>query len=226
MGALHRADTSGTLELCEGSQPGSVSGRRHAIHLCRGLVRDVETPAEFTPVGELLVSRGGAEREAVFDALRQREEDDPRRSGELLVGCGLASASQVKLALRTQLREKLEAVFRVRDAVITFRPPRPKRARALEPEPLEPVDFLHRRPRRRARADETPPSPLEPEARRRALDLMDLDEGASAEEVRRAFRRRAAALHPDRGNAAGSAGERAQLLAQLSAAYHLLTRSN
>jgi len=225
LGALYRADTNGTLELCEGSWPGSVTGRRHAIRLRCGLVRSVETEVEIASVGELLVQRGDAEQKAVRDALVRRSPDDARPTGELLVDEGLVDASQVKSALRAQLYEKLEALFCLRDALVAFRAPRPFCARAFEPEPLEPMDFLHRRPRRRPRANDAPARLPAHLAKRRALELLGLRQGASMADMKRALRRAALRLHPDRMGPSESAQSRSRQLARISAAYHLLTET-
>ncbi|EYF07399.1 DnaJ domain-containing protein [Chondromyces apiculatus] len=59
---------------------------------------------------------------------------------------------------------------------------------------------------------------LADDRKRHALHLLGLPEGASETDVRRAFRRMAARLHPDRATAPDTTAR----FAELSAAYHLL----
>jgi DnaJ-domain-containing protein 1 len=123
--------------------------------------------------------------------------------------------------LRRQLRLRLEALFRLPEALVRFhvRPPR----RGEKARPLEPSEFLHDRPRARQKAQraEAPELPAE---QIRALAVLGLAPGAAFSHVQRAFRRLAAESHPDRHPNA-TADERARLLrrfAELSAAYHAL----
>ncbi|MFT3770739.1 MAG: J domain-containing protein [Minicystis sp.] len=154
----------------------------------------------------------------------------------------------VETALAASLREGLDALFTLEDATITFRTARPV---VLPKVPLLPRDFLHGRPRARDRGaggatrgqphearsaayearahEETPPPrsavrPVMDDARERARRALGISGDADLSEVRRAFRRLASALHPDRLGE-GSPEEqrrRAQRFAELSAAYHLL----
>jgi DnaJ domain/Domain of unknown function (DUF4388) len=125
----------------------------------------------------------------------------------------------------------MDALFSLEEATIAFRTARPLPAAQLTL--LGPSDFLHGRPRARDRrhgraaADEEPRSearPLVDGARDRARGLLGLPRDARQDEVRRAFRRLAGAVHPDRHAAAPAEEQRekASRLAELSAAYHLL----
>jgi hypothetical protein len=163
---------------------------------------------------------------------------------------------------------KLDALFELGDAAVTFHTAKPTRFMARRVHPLEPKDFLFGRPRARDRVPESevrprtrPATPRPPrvwpgpppqvpreetrreeppkgksesssprrgglssEARRRALEQLGLPSTAGEEEVRRAFRKLAVELHPDR-HVRSSAAERdrkARKFAEVSAAYHAL----
>jgi hypothetical protein len=132
---------------------------------------------------------------------------------------------------RAVMRARLDRLFGVEDATISFRIARPL-PDAVRAAPLGPSEFLHGRPRARdrGRARRGPPPPPAPppvvvdDPSERARRLLGLSRGAGLGEVRRAFRRLASALHPDRlGAAAREEQERqAARFAELSAAYHLL----
>lgn len=242
LGALHRARTTGQLELCE--LPPNA-GRTHRIHLTLGLVSAVETSARVPPLGEILVREGLMEGSAQRRLLGRIAAGDGRPTGEILIAEGLSQSALVDRALRAQLRHKLDALFRLTDASVSFHV---ARGPSGTTPPLLPREFLHARPRRRERdaapshavdfarrdepLDRAPPSGPRPRAaterldpeRATALATLGLAPSASVAEIRKAFRRCALALHPDRAGAAAPA-ERARRAAELSrvtAAYHRL----
>lgn len=224
LGALHRASASGILELTEDR------GVTHRIHLARGAVIDVETTLCRQRLGDVLAGQGFLGARALARLARRLLESPTRRTGEILVEEGLASSELIHAGLRRQLRHKLESLFQLRDAQMTFRVPRPQ---ADTPTPLSPGEFLHGRPRKRMRSQssssERPSS--EPKARpaphglrTRAYATLGLLPGADRATIQQAFRRLARNLHPDRHPHADP-HERARLLsrfAELSAAYHAL----
>jgi hypothetical protein len=230
---LHRAGTNGVLELREirGPRGASWPGRAHRVHLQGGLVAAVETALPVPPLGEILRRDRLASDQAVRALMDAIEEGDRRVAGEILRAGGLASEGAIRAALRSQLRERVNALFRIEEASIGFHTARP--APHVVRVTLSAAEFLHGRPRARDRGqgradhaaqhEETPPprSGVRPvvvdDARTRARRLLGLPEGAGLVEVRRAFRKLASALHPDR---VGPGTE--QRFAELSAAYHLL----
>jgi hypothetical protein len=174
--------------------------------------------------------------------LARRLLETPRqRAGEILIEEGFVSSDLVSAGLRRQLRQKLEALFQLPDAQLTFRVPRPHEQHRT---PLSPGEFLHGRPRARPRARNSAqdgtsgPGPATGPrvssssvstraphgSRSRALATLGLLPGADRTAIQQAFRRLALNLHPDRFPNADSR-ERARLLsrfAELSAAYHAL----
>jgi len=224
LGALHREGADGVLELIE--QGGAAAGRRHRVYLSGGLVDGAETELAHPRLGEILVQQGTLHRDALSALLRRMVESPDRRVGEVLLSELQGSELAVGRALRSQLRAKLDAIFRLGDALLRFSVRRKREGRGVRPEPLSPPEFLHGRPRSRKRP--TVPSAArdaradaEKDRARRVLGLSNLD---GANEARRAFRRLAAAHHPDRFPNA-TADEMARLLRRFSAisqAYHTL----
>jgi hypothetical protein len=157
-----------------------------------------------------------------------------RRAGELLVDEAHIDPDLVRAALRYQLRRRLDKLFTIGDAGLRFRVAL-KRAAGAGDIPLSPHEFLHGRPRKRdgvraPRARRSEPPPRSPPlyradpTRARHLAVLGLGPGAAPADVQRAFRKLAAAAHPDRHPSA-SPRERAALVqrfAELSAAYHRL----
>ena len=235
LGTLHRQRLSGQLELCDGI------GRRHRIDLWAGLVDGVQTALTTRPLGELLQTAGFVGPASIRLMLERIAAGDRRPAGEILIAHGAVDAEVITAALRAQLRDRLDALFGLDDARLSFHPARP-RPEMRRCGPLGPSDFLHGRPRRRdggrsARRNATrargpfSASPSQPTTvvyvdveRARALAELGLGPTADATEVRRAFRKLAAELHPDRLVSA-SADERqrcAGRFARLSEAYHRL----
>ncbi|HKQ68558.1 MAG TPA: J domain-containing protein, partial [Polyangiaceae bacterium] len=222
-----RGRVSGLVRLTEAS--GATAGRIHSIYLLRGEVVTVDSQARVLPLGEILRQRG------LLDGGSQRQiglklsSGPPRRVGELLVEEYRISPDVVGAALRQQLRARLDALFRLEDATVSFHVAcaLPSRTAA----PLSPREYLHGRPRARDRVpragrrrDDPPRRQANTGARSAALTLLGLDEDATLSEVSRAFRELAREVHPDRHAGASDAERRAMELrfAALSAAYHVL----
>ena len=194
-------------------------------------------------LGDLL---GALHREGITGLLELSEIRGPRglsvpgRIHRIHLRGGLVVAVETPLPVRRlgELRECLDAVFSIEEAAVAFRTARPL-AQVVRVAPLQPREFLHGRPRARDRGNpsgptlrdehETPPPrsgvrPVSDDPRSRARRVLGVAESAGPGEVRRAFRKLAIDLHPDRAGQ-GSLDEqrrRATRFAELSAAYHLL----
>jgi hypothetical protein len=227
LGALYREAASGVLELADDL------GRTHRLYLSDGMITAIETPLSRQRLGDLLAREGFVGARALARLARRLLEAPSQRAGEILVDEGYVSPEVVNAGLRRQLRLKLEALFQLRDAQVTFRVPR---AHERNRTPLSPGEFLHGRPRKRERtASEAKGGPSSasgeassrlapPGARTRAYAVLGLLPGADRATITQAFRRMASTLHPDRFPNANP-NERARLLsrfAELSAAYHSL----
>ena len=249
LGALHRERTSGRLELAEIRGPFGhrVPERIHRIHLVSGLVTTVETELPVPPLGEIMKRRGAFDAAALSWLLRRIDAGDPRSTGEILVTERLARVDAVRAGLEQQLRQRLDALFEIEDARVAFRTARPTGREIWSARPLAPGDFLHGRPRRRdtssnaatgvprgrsapANDDEREPPrsgtrvTLPATPRDHALALLGLGSRAETADVRKAFRRLAGRLHPDRFESASLEERKRQAaqFARISAAYHLL----
>jgi hypothetical protein len=217
LGALHREGATGILELTE--MHGAQAGRVHRIHLERGLVGQVESGISSVRLGEVL-KQAGLVDDAALRRLSERIAFAPLKlAGQILLEMGVIGTHEILLGLRVQRRLRLERLFRLEGARLAFRVARGADSNALPP--LPPNQFLHGRSR--ARANREPTTRRDP-VRARALSTLGLSHGADSADVRRAFRKLAAVLHPDRFPAAGEA-ERADLMrrfAEITAAYHAL----
>jgi len=222
LGTLHRAEASGVLELVEAK--GACAGRSHRVYLARGFVDGVETELDHARIGELLHERGLIGRAAFSTLLRCVLEQPGRRAGEILVGEKLASPAIVGAALRLQLKERLDAMFRLLDASVRFHVRRPA-APAPSGLLLSPRDFLYGRPRTRSRVSKETRArvaALDDAGRANAYRTLGLEPGADAAAVRQAFRRLAREHHPD-CHPRAAPGELATLvrrLSEITAAYH------
>jgi hypothetical protein len=209
LGSLHRGRATGRLELVE--VDGAAAGARRTIHLLVGEV--VRVDGSGRRLGERIAG-SVADQVAIERALAARDLEDARLAGEVLLTEGLADADAIRAALEAQARERLEGLFTLRRAQIRFRVaagPAPAAPRIT----LGPDAFLHGRPRLTPRL--APSAPAAPDAR--ALLGLDPRDANDPDAIRRAFRRRAAALHPDRARDGTSRRVLERAFAQLGDAY-------
>jgi DnaJ-domain-containing protein 1 len=223
LGLLYRERASGVLELIE--ERGVHAGRGHRIHLSNGLVTDVETGLSQTRLGEVLLREGLIGMDALRRLAWRLTFEPQRRAGQILVEEGSATVDLISAGLRRQRLTRLDALYQLQDALIRFHVPRPRGLGAAAAIPLSAREFLFGRPRARSRSapQNRGPRPAQ-ETRLRAYRALGLSPNADADAVRRAFRRLAASVHPDRFPRA-SAAEKSHLLsrfAEISAAYHTL----
>jgi DnaJ domain len=281
LGMLHRESTTGTLELTERwLTPAASTG--HYVHLRSGLVTDVETNLSKTPrLGEFLRREGFLTDNGFRRLVMLISQRDRRSTGEILVNERLADAAIVEAALRVQVRMKLDVLFDMSEALVSFHAAGPPKRSARRVHPLTPRDFLFGRPRARDRSpvsgvrprtgsvtsadtfesyessfDSTSWTPppgsvharqgrpqhadaprsnsngpassrfvhLAPDVRQKALNKLGLPLTADENDVKRAFRKLAVELHPDRHVAASTSHRErsAARFAEVSEAYHLL----
>jgi DnaJ-domain-containing protein 1 len=150
-----------------------------------------------------------------------------QRLGEALVASGCLSQRELLVALSMQREERLHALFALSRARLRFNVARGRNPSGTPP--LRVAEFLTGRPRardgRRPAARGFQHGVVEDgQEVSAALALLGLDEQASPDAIRSAYRKRAATLHPDRYPEA-SAVERVglnQRFARLTAAYRLL----
>lgn len=231
LGALLRRRVTGLIRLRENA--GHGAGRVHGVHLAQGEVIAVDTQSQVPAIGEILMQRGLLDATAQRRLRQRLATGTQRRVGELLVEEGYVSADVIAAALRKQLRAKLDALFRIEDANLSFHVACPMPA--CPTAPLSPREFLRGRPRARDRAGRPARAHFREEARRgapsqdssarrrsEALALLGLDDTATLPEVTRAFRQLATRVHPDRHVHADETERRAmaERFAAFSAAYH------
>jgi hypothetical protein len=201
LGALHRARVNGTLELTEDR------GRTHRVHFARGLVAAVELDAASPSLAEILRSDKAADDDILRRSLL-RAMASQRLHGEVLVDDFRLSPDVVGNALRRQVLGRLAMIERLADARVSFRVavrvPRgaltgrvsaTSNCAAWDP-PLAPEEFLYGRRRLRERGSRTPPPPPESHVSS-SWHVLGLPPGAQVDEIKRAYRRLARAVHPD-----------------------------
>jgi DnaJ-domain-containing protein 1 len=230
LGALYRAEARGTLELTE------AVGRVHRLHFNAGRVHYIESPLGAGQLGELLVSKGLLSRLRQLELLSYLEDQPGKSTGQWLTELNWVPLSALCETAREQVTSRLSALYQLSDARVTYRIARPTPTWLLSTTPLTAEEFLHGRPRTRDRKP-TPSASNQPNdppgtclypvdsQRRRALLLLGLDSHSDKTDVKRAFRRIAAKLHPDRHLVAPA--EHQELVrrrfSQVTEAYHLLT---
>jgi len=216
LGALYRQGASGTLELVEDR------GRTHRVHIAQGLVTAVEIDGATPQLAELLKTSGALDDSTMRRALL-RALTSQRLVGEVLADDFHVSPDVIDGAVRDQLNLRIRALEAIEDARIFFRvtvrPPR----EALKDRPLQASEFLRGRRRARDRQAQTP-SPMPGSAPSSAYTLLGVARDADAAEIRRAFRRLARELHPDKHPEATETERRALAVkfAQVAAAYQAL----
>jgi hypothetical protein len=223
LGQMMRSSASGALYLVETGN--ARAGRAHRVHLRDG--RPVVVASEGDRIGELLASRGLVDEEAVQRASAHQRLGDRRLFGELVAALSAAPPRDVEACLHAQTRARLDRLFGLEGAQLSFFATNfegglegafGRAARAASP--LSPADYLHGRPRRRGTGRRPAMRGDEPDT-----VLLGVAPDATAEALRRAFRKRAFELHPDRAENASDRAVRQQLLAKVSAAYHRLEAS-
>lgn len=214
LGALHRERVSGALELVE------PSGVTHHVHFRAGVVSGVETRLSGPPLGRVLLDMGvlSADARRALELFAAAPSGVP--IGARLVGAAYIDGKTLARALRLQQQQRLDALGRIRQARVSFRP----RAHAgFDRVELSPGEFLHGRPRKRRALGALAAAPPV-SGRAEALAVLGLPKDAGPAEVRAAFRRLAGRMHPDTQSLA-SDEERSALAARFaraSAAYHVL----
>ncbi len=234
LGTLHRARASGTLELTEDAGP--VAGRVHRLRFDAGLLHFVESTLGAPRLGEMLVAKGYISHLQQIELLSYQECALGKSTGKCLIELQWVSSDLIRETIREQLIGRLSALYQLRNARVTYRVIRPQLQGIVPNEPLTVKEFLHGRPRTRDRkpaedssshASDSPKIVMNPSdpMRRRALLLLGLEPHADTTDVKRAFRRMAAKLHPDRHLVAPLRQQELvrQRFSQVTEAYHLLT---
>lgn len=203
LGACFRAGISGILELTEDAGP--AAGRAHRLCLQGGLIQGVETVLGAPPLGELLVSDGALSRRQHIELVLRLQEAADKSTGQWLAEFHWIEPDALRQVVHRQLSERLTALFALSDARVAYRIARPRAARAISAQPLTPDVFLHGKPRSRDRHQasqgrEVPHHDLglRDSARVRALLSLGLAPHSSTSDIKKAFHRMVARLHPDR----------------------------
>src|SRR5688572_28406154 len=229
LGALHRSEASGTLELAE------HSGRVHRVHLANGLVTAVELDRASASLAEILRRHDAIDEDTLRRSLL-RAMASRRLHGEVLIRDFHLSPEVIGRALRMQLMLRLSVLEELADAQVFYRVAmRPPRG-ALESEPLAPSEFLAGRKRARDREVHPPsgaryksaraahaPGTYDP-ARAGAYRVLGIPFGSDDIEIKRAYRRLVRNYHPDLHPDATHEEKRAleRSFAAVTAAYRAL----
>lgn len=204
-GMLHRAELSGTLELTEDSGP--VAGRVHRLEFARGLIRGIESPLGAPPLGELLVRDGVLSRSQHLELLACLNATSSKTTGQWLYEFHWLATEAVGRAVHEQLSRRMAALFSLQEARVAYRISRGTRS-PFAHTALTPEEFLHGKPRFRERSEHrasqqqraVPHHDLSGReiTRMHALLLLGLTPQSTPSDIKKAFHRMAARLHPDR----------------------------
>jgi hypothetical protein len=225
LGSLYRSGATGTLELAEDR------GRVHRVHFATGRVIAVEIDGASPSLAEILRGHGAADDDVLRRSLL-RAIASQRLHGEVLIDDFFVSPEVVGHALRRQIVLRLASLERLPDARVAFRVTvRPPRGALVGRHtggdggpgwdaPLGPNEFLRGRRRARERTATHRAPPIEATA----WDVLGVPAGAAIDEVKRAYRRLARAVHPDLHPGASDAERRALQVrfAALTEAYRSL----
>lgn len=189
LGRLHRAGLSGTLELHEDA------GATHRVHLRAGVIEGVET-ANGRRLGDVLRQLEPLGRDQRLALERCGYSGSSLPLGEQLVASGLVSADTMIRALSVQMIERLDRLFTLSRARISFRVLRQLRKGFSVT--LRAEQFLQGRPRLRSRRGGSPLTRASVMPRHEAFAVLGIAPTTDPERIRRAFRLQAARVHPDR----------------------------
>lgn len=234
LGSLHRVEARGTLELLE--ETGPAAGRNHRLHFDRGQLLFIESALLANRLGEMLVAKRLLSRAQQVQLLAALQDNPGKTTGQFLTELNWVSHDELRETVRQQTTERLFALYELKDARVTFHVARPMPLEPSATAPLTPEEFLRGRPRTRDRkpaatdrargcnSPENTANGADP-MRRRALLLLGLESHADTADVKRAFRRMAARLHPDRHLIAPRDQQELarERFSQVTEAYHLLT---
>jgi hypothetical protein len=229
LGTLFRAGVSANLELTEDKGP--AAGRTHRLRLRQGLVDGIDSTLGAPPLGELLVQEGALTAQRHIELIQRLPLAREKRTGQWLTELQWVASATVSRALRQQLSRRLNALYELPDARITYRIAYAQATCAVLGEPLSPDQFLRNKPRLRDRstrsASGAPPHndlSHREAARIHALLLLGLAPQCSAADIKKAFHRMAARLHPDRHVSAPASHQEAARLrfVQVVNAYNTL----
>jgi len=205
LAGLGRLEATGYLRLEELPPSGLV----HRLEFYDGRLTQVSSPFGVA-LGTLL---SGGEQDWLVPEGRLS-------LGEEWVHSGRASADAVRDALREQRAARLEYLFGLKEARLSFHPQREAPVGGVAVEPLAFPELVSGRRRFMVR-DAGQPADTR---RSMILETLGLGPNATRDDVRAAFRQLARSLHPDSSRSLGTE-ERAQLnqrFARVSSVYHEL----
>ena len=226
---LYRRGATGTLVI-------EAHARQHRVAFRRGYLRSIKLEGHFQPLGDRLLAAGAITR----DHYRRSVEAIAGGSalqGEALVRLGAISAERLRQELEAQTRERISYLVGCSSGRWRFENGSPGDPGLL----MHPLLLVRGTPRRRGvarrvsqvRSEAGRPRATEPgrysmrgmgTARRPAHTVLGVGPDATAEDLRREYRRRALELHPDRHPGLDQAS-RKQLearFAEVTAAYEAL----
>jgi len=145
LGGIFREGASGVLELSESY--GARAGMVHRVHLVSGAVVHVESAFPGTRLGDVLLQRGLIDPARLRRCAAQLTVTSGVRFGDLLLQSRALSEAALSEALRIQRNERLERLFELTDAKLSFHVARTRAGRDV----MTPHAFLHGRKRYRDR---------------------------------------------------------------------------